>query len=87
MTDPRTGWLTIDEAAALIRVKKSWLYERTRMNTVPHLKLGEYLRFNQDELLRWVRQFHHDGRGRGARHGHSVVRKPRGTQTRGRPLG
>jgi excisionase family DNA binding protein len=87
MTDQRTGWLTIDEAAALIRVKKSWLYERTRTNTVPHLKLGKYLRFDHEELLRWVRQFHRDGRGRGARHGHSDVRVPRGAQTRGRPLG
>ncbi len=59
------GWLTIDEAAALIRVPKSWLYERTRTNTVPHVKLGKYLRFDRDELVAWTRQFHRDGRGRG----------------------
>ena len=59
------GWLTIDEAAALIRVPKSWLYERTRTNTMPHLKLGKYLRFDRDELVAWSRQFRRDGRGRG----------------------
>jgi excisionase family DNA binding protein len=59
------GWLTIDEAAALIRVPKSWLYERTRTNTIPHLKLGKYLRFDRDELAAWTRQFRRDGRGRG----------------------
>jgi len=59
------GWLTIDEAAALIRVPKSWLYERTRTNTIPHLKLGKYLRFHRDELAAWTRQFRRDGRGRG----------------------
>jgi excisionase family DNA binding protein len=58
------GWITIDEAAALIRVPKSWLYERTRLNTVPHVKLGKYLRFDREELLTWARQFHRDGRGR-----------------------
>lgn len=58
------GWITIDEAAALIRVPKSWLYERTRLNTIPHVKLGKYLRFDREELLTWARQFHRDGRGR-----------------------
>jgi excisionase family DNA binding protein len=65
LTNQAMGWLTIDEAAALIRVPKSWLYERTRTNTIPHLKLGKYLRFDQDELVTWSRQFRRDGRGRG----------------------
>ncbi len=64
MSDPLAGWITIDEAAALIRVPKSWLYERTRLNTVPHVKLGKYLRFDREELLTWARQFYRDGRGR-----------------------
>ncbi len=67
MSDHTLEWLTIDEAAALIRVPKSWLYERTRTNTVPHIKLGKYLRFDQEELLAWTRQFRRDGRGRGMR--------------------
>jgi excisionase family DNA binding protein len=64
MSDQRERWLTIDEAAALIRVPKSWLYERTRTNTVPHVKLGKYLRFDQEEFLTWARRFRRDGRGR-----------------------
>lgn len=67
------GWITIDEAAALIRVPKSWLYERTRLNTVPHVKLGKYLRFDREEFLAWARQFHRDGRGR---RGTAVVPTP-----------
>jgi len=80
------GWLTIDEAAALIRVPKSWLYERTRTNTVPHVKLGKYLRFDREELVTWTRQFHRNGRGRGSRAGHAthVVRDSRSKR---RPLG
>lgn len=65
LTNQAMGWLTIDEAAALIRIPKSWLYERTRTNTIPHLKLGKYLRFDRNELLAWTRQFRRDGRGRG----------------------
>jgi excisionase family DNA binding protein len=57
-------WLTVEEAAALLRVKVSWLYERTRTNEVPHLKIGKYLRFDRQELLAWTRQFRRDGGGR-----------------------
>jgi excisionase family DNA binding protein len=58
------GWLTIQEAADLLRVRVSWLYERTRTNAVPHVKLGKYLRFDRDELLAWARSFGRDGAGR-----------------------
>jgi len=61
------GLLTIDEAAALLSVPKSWLYERTRTNSVPHIKLGKYLRFDQQEFLAWARQFRRDGHGRPGR--------------------
>ena len=57
-------WLTIQEAAELLRVRVSWLYERTRTNAVPHVKLGKYLRFDRDELLAWARSFGRDGAGR-----------------------
>jgi len=65
MSDQTVAWLTIEEAATLIRVPKSWLYERTRTNTVPHIKLGKYVRFDRLELLDWARRFRRDGRGRG----------------------
>jgi excisionase family DNA binding protein len=46
--------LTIDEVAALLRVPKFWIYERTRNGAIPHLKLGKYLRFPLADLLQWV---------------------------------
>lgn len=58
------AWLTIEEAADLLRVKVSWLYERTRTKEVPHIKLGKYLRIDRDELEVWVDQFRRDGGGR-----------------------
>jgi len=71
-------WLTIEEAAALLRVKVSWLYERTRTNEVPHIKLGKYLRFDQEEILAWTRQFKRDGRGRGPKAIEPLQRGPTG---------
>jgi excisionase family DNA binding protein len=60
------AWLTVQEAAELLRVPVSWLYERTRTNSVPHVKLGKYLRFDRDELAAWVDELRRDGRGSGA---------------------
>jgi excisionase family DNA binding protein len=56
-------WLTVQEAADLLRVPVSWVYERTRTNSVPHVKLGKYLRFDRDELNAWLEDSKCDGRG------------------------
>ncbi|HET9488803.1 MAG TPA: helix-turn-helix domain-containing protein [Methylomirabilota bacterium] len=53
----RHDWLTVKEAADLLRVPVSWLYERTRTNSIPHVKLGKYLRFDQDEPAAWVEEY------------------------------
>jgi excisionase family DNA binding protein len=40
--------LTAEEVAALLKVPKSWVYERTRRrgpDRLPFLKLGKYTRF------------------------------------------
>ena len=57
--------LTLEEIAALLKVSKSWIYERTRKGTIPHLKLGKYLRFPLADLLVWI-----------AAHGRSTVNVP-----------
>src|SRR5256886_12609376 len=57
------AWLTVQEAADLLRVPVSWLYERTRTNSVPHVKLGKYLRFDRDELVAWINELRRDSRG------------------------
>ncbi len=69
--------LTIEEAAEILRVRVSWLYERTRTNGIPHLKLGKYLRFDQEELLAWARQFRRDGRSQGPKVIEALSRKGR----------
>jgi len=46
-------------------VKASWLYERTCTNTIPHVKLGKYLRFDREELIAWAAEFKRNGGGAG----------------------
>lgn len=46
-------FLTIDEVAAILKVKKSWIYNRTRpssSNPMPCHKIGKYLRFKAEEI-------------------------------------
>ena len=41
---------TVEEAAARLGMKVSWLYERTRRKAIPHRRLGKYVRFTEDDL-------------------------------------
>jgi len=41
---------TIKEAAETLRIPISWLYERTRRNAIPCLRIGKYVRFTEGDL-------------------------------------
>ena len=52
------GLLTVDEVASLLKVSKSWIYEHTRKRhgeTLPHVKLGKYLRFFECEVREFLK--------------------------------
>lgn len=52
--------LTIDEIAALLKVPKSWIYERTRKRNseqLPFIKLGKYLRFEEQGICAYLQRF------------------------------
>jgi excisionase family DNA binding protein len=49
--------LVIDELAESLRVKKSWLYARTREtgpDAIPRLKVGKYIRFKLPDVMAWL---------------------------------
>ena len=49
--------LTVQEVADLLQVAPSWVYGRTRRRgaeQLPHIKLGKYLRFEEDAVLAWL---------------------------------
>ena len=53
-TDELADLLTLNEVVAWLRVPRSWVYERTRMGQIPHVKLGKYLRFSRPALAEWL---------------------------------
>jgi excisionase family DNA binding protein len=46
--------LTPEEVARYFQVNRQWVYERTCKNEIPHMKVGKYLRFEQQEIKRWA---------------------------------
>ncbi|PYV41275.1 MAG: hypothetical protein DMG06_17630 [Acidobacteria bacterium] len=47
----RNGSLyTVSQAAHILHLPTTWLYERTRREAIPHHKLGKYIRFTDSDL-------------------------------------
>ncbi len=49
--------LNPDEAAEILRVKLSWLYQHTRRRSqdrIPFVKIGRYLRFREQDLRTYI---------------------------------
>jgi excisionase family DNA binding protein len=47
--------LTAEEAAQLLHVPRSTLYELVRSRHLPHVRVGRGLRFTRQDLAQWVR--------------------------------
>lgn len=45
-----------NQAARLLGVPPTWLLAQARERKIPHQRLGRYVRFDADELIRWVEQ-------------------------------
>jgi excisionase family DNA binding protein len=56
--------LDVKEAAALLRVPESWIYQHVRARAeekLPHFKLGKYIRFSAKALTQWLDRHHLNG--------------------------
>jgi excisionase family DNA binding protein len=54
--------LTVPEVAAILRVRNSWVYERTRRRTrdrIPGFRIGKYWRFRLSDIKAWVEENRH----------------------------
>jgi len=49
--------VTVHEMAAMLNVPVSWIYQRTRFGSesIPHIKLGKYVRFNPCEVIEFFK--------------------------------
>jgi excisionase family DNA binding protein len=46
--------LDAKEVAELLSVPATWVREQTRTGDLPHLRLGRYVRFDQEAVLAWL---------------------------------
>ncbi len=46
----------IKEMASKLDVPVSWLYSRTRSNLIPHYKIGKYVKFDSEKVMKWIRE-------------------------------
>lgn len=50
-----TGLITVKQAAQLLQVPVSWVYERTRHNAMPGLvRIGKYVRIRENDLEKFI---------------------------------
>lgn len=56
MSEVRTerGLVTVEELAHVLAVPKSWVYMHTAAGTIPHVRVGRYVRFRLDEVYTWL---------------------------------
>lgn len=49
--------ITATELAKRLNVPVSWIYRRTRLGqeAIPHVKMGKYVRFSWDEVVRFYK--------------------------------
>lgn len=50
-------YLTPAEAAELLHVSRSWIYQLTADGRIPHIKLGRRVLFEPAVLEAWVAQY------------------------------
>jgi excisionase family DNA binding protein len=53
--------LTPKDAAALLTVRPSWVYEAVRGGKLPHIKLGKHIRFLRGDLEQWLLEHRQGG--------------------------
>ena len=46
--------LTADEASAILRVRTPQVYALARDGVIPSVRVGRAVRFNRDQLMRWI---------------------------------
>ena len=59
MQVPSDELLTVEDVAALLKVKTSWVYDRIdpkHAGRLPHIRLGRYIRFERAAVLDFLQR-------------------------------
>ena len=53
--DNQRKLITVEELSHVLRVPKSWIYERTRQGqeAIPMVRLGKYVRFYAEDVIKY----------------------------------
>jgi excisionase family DNA binding protein len=46
--------LTVEQVAERLQVPVSWIYERSRHNALPLVRVGKYIRFRPEDLAQII---------------------------------
>jgi len=49
-------FLNVDQLAEVLNVPVSWIYQKTRVNKIPHYKMGRHLRFKLNEVVEYFKK-------------------------------
>jgi excisionase family DNA binding protein len=44
----------VEELSKYLKVSDQWVYERTQLKEIPHIKMGKFLRFRKPEVDCWL---------------------------------
>jgi len=70
--------LTIEQAAAVLNVPRSWLRDKVTFREVPHLRLGRHVRFAPEHLRRIIAASEATTQGSSTPTGARHARRPTG---------
>jgi len=58
---------TVEEVCGFLGVSKRWVHERTRLGEIPCYRFGTMLRFDPQEIRRWITQYRSAPEGAGGK--------------------
>ncbi len=50
----RDELMTAEELAERLRMTRAWVYSETRLDRIPHLRLGRYVRYRRSTIEHWI---------------------------------
>lgn len=54
--------LSPGQVSELLQVKLSTIYQWTHQDYIPHYKVGRFIRFNEMEIINWLKKAQSNGR-------------------------
>ena len=54
---PNGRLYTVSQAASILHLPETWIYERTRKDAIPFRKMGKYIRFTDSDLAAILRMY------------------------------